>query len=271
MRICFKLRKFFFVVQYIVVLLQKPNFYMKKVFYILTIVAALTSCAESYNIKGTSSLSLLDGSKLYLKVMQGEKLTNFDSCEVVHGDFKFCGELDTTCIAGLFMDDQSIMPVVIEKGDINIMIDETKQKVSGSPLNDRLYEFLEQHNQLTGRMVELGHRDAQMLLDGIDESVIAQEIGRERMKIISEEDSLVTDFVVNNFDNILGPYIFVRNCSSVPQIEHIMSKATDHFKNDPQVQAFYEAVTKSNSPELANETMPEEPSDEEVSKILEGE
>jgi len=57
----------------------------------------------------------------------------------------------------------------------------------------------------------------------------------------------------------------------VPQIEHIMSKATDHFKNDPQVQAFYEAVTKSNSPELANETMPEEPSDEEVSKILEGE
>jgi hypothetical protein len=189
---------------------------------------------------------------------------------VVHGVFQFCGVLDSTCMAGLFMDDQSIMPVVIEKGEINITIDDTKQKVSGTPLNDCLYAFLEQMNQLTGRMVELGHRDAQMLLDGVDESVVAQEIGRERMKIISEEDSLVTDFVVNNFDNILGPYVFVRNCSSVPQVEHIMSKAADRFKNDPQVKAFYEAVTKSDMPESADNTL-SEPTDEEVNKILEGE
>lgn len=242
---------------------------MRKVFYVLTIVAALTSCAESYTIKGSSSLSLLDGSKLYLKVAQNDKLVNLDSCEVVHGDFKFCGVLDSTCMAGLFMDDQSIMPVVIEKGEISITIDDTKQRVSGTPLNDCLYDFLDQMNQLTGRMVELGHRDAQMLLDGIDESVVAQEIGRERMRIISEEDSLVTDFVVNNFDNILGPYVFVRNCSSVPQVEHIMSKATEQFKNNPQVKAFYEAVTKSDMPEKADDVV-SEPTDEEVNKILEG-
>jgi len=242
---------------------------MNRIIYVLISLAVLTSCADSYNIQGSSSVSLLDGSKLYLKTVKGGELKSIDSCEVVHGEFKFTGLLDSVTMANLFMDERSLdIPIVLEQGDISIRIEETSQKVSGTELNERLYEFKGQHDQLVNRMMELSHRDAQMLLDGIDENIIAEEIGRERMRIVGEEDSLVTRFVIDNFDNILGPSIFVTMCSSIPQIEHIMSQATEQFKSDPVVMEFYKAVTKNEA--TVADTIAE-PTDDEVTKILNGE
>ncbi len=227
----------------------------------------LLSCAESYNIQGTTSVSQLDGSKLYLKAVKEQELKNVDSCDVVHGKFKFAGLLDTIRLASLYMDDESIMPVVLEKGEIDIHIDNTGQKVSGTPLNDKLYEFITFHNQLTGEMNELGHRQSQMLLDGIEEEVIDRQLSREAAIIAQREDSLVTNFIVENFDNVLGPGVFMMVTSSypypvlTPQIEDIMSKATPHFKNDPYVKEYYQAANEIQARQngLAEDVTPQQP------------
>lgn len=217
--------------------------YMKKLILIATLVATLTSCADSYVIEGSSSVPQLDGSKLYLKVLKDKELTNMDSCEVVHGKFRFSGSIDTTQMASLFMGDQSIMPLVVEKGHISIHIDNAQQKVTGTTLNEKLYDFLEKHDQLNNRMKELDHRYSQMLLDGIDEDEINRTLTEESSVIVRQEDSLVTDFVVENFENVLGPFVFVQMSSSVPQIEHIMSKAPETFKRRADVEEFYKIAT----------------------------
>ena len=121
---------------------------MNKILYAFVIIATLTSCAESYSVQGSSSISALDGSKLYLKAIKDNELRNIDSCDVVHGKFRFAGLLDTVCMANLFMDDEGIMPVVLEQGEISIRIDKATQTVYGTPLNDKLYEFIDLHNQL---------------------------------------------------------------------------------------------------------------------------
>lgn len=223
---------------------------MNRIVYLFAALAVLTSCAESYNIQGSSSVSSLDGSKLYLKVMKGQDLVNLDSCEVVHGKFKFAGLLDTTLMASLFMDDQSIMPVVVEQGDIVIRIDDASQKVSGSPLNELLYEFIDKHNQLDNRMNELSHRESQMLLDGVDEREINAQLSVEAARISYEEDSLVTHFIIDNFDNVLGPGVFMMITAGyrypilTPQIEELMSKATDAFKRDSYVSEYYRVANE---------------------------
>lgn len=223
---------------------------MNRILYLFLVVAAMTSCAESYNIQGASSVSSLDGSKLYLKAVRDKELKSIDSCEVVHGKFKFSGQLDTTFMASLFMDDQSIMPVVVEQGDIMIRIDDAAQRVSGTPLNDLLYDFIDKHNQLDNRLNELSHRESQMLLDGIDEQLINQQLSVEANKIAYEEDSLVTHFIIDNFDNVLGPGVFMMMTSAyrypilTPQIEEIMSKATDSFKNDAYVSEYYRVANE---------------------------
>ncbi|MBR1932433.1 MAG: DUF4369 domain-containing protein [Prevotella sp.] len=252
---------------------------MNRILYFLAVLAAFTSCAESYNIQGASSVSSLDGSKLYLKAIKDQKPQNIDSCEVVHGKFKFAGLLDTVMMVNLFMDDRSLMmPIVLETGDISVRIDDAQRKVSGTPLNDLLYDFIDQHNQLDNRMNELGHRESQMLLDGISEDEINEQLSVEAMRIAEEEDSLVTNFIVDNFDNVLGPGVFMMITAGfqypvlTPQIEHIMSKATDTFKNDPYVREYYRTANEiqAHMQGMDEPAIPSEPSDSTIQNILNG-
>ena len=223
---------------------------MNKIFYAVVIIATLASCAESYSIQGSSSVSSLDGSKLYLKTIKDQELKNLDSCDVVHGKFRFAGLLDTVKMANLYMDEQSLMmPVVVEKGEIEIRIDNTSRTVSGSPLNDKLYQFIQRHDQLGNELNELSHKQSQMLLEGIDEEVINRQLSAEAARLAQQEDSLVTNFIVENFDNVLGPGVFMMMTSGyqypvlTPQIEDIMSKATKKFKEDAYVKEYYETAT----------------------------
>ncbi|MBQ9204214.1 MAG: DUF4369 domain-containing protein [Prevotella sp.] len=224
---------------------------MNKILYMIAAVTVLTSCASSYNVQGSSSVAALDGSKLYLKAVKAGDLKNIDSCDVVHGEFHFAGLLDTVRMASLYMDDESIMPLVLEEGEIVIQIDNAKQSVSGTPLNDSLYKFIDKHNQLTNRMGELSHRQSQMLLEGVDEDVIDQQLNAEAARIASEEDQLVTKFIVDNFDNVLGPGVFMMITSQfrypvlTPQIEDIMSKASEKFKNDSYVKNYYKTAQEN--------------------------
>lgn len=215
------------------------------------IASAMTSCVNTFNVQGSSSVSQLDGSKLYLKAIKDNELKNLDSCDVVHGQFQFSGVLDTVRMANLFMDDESVMPLVLEDGEITINIDNANQSVSGTPLNEKLYQFIDKHKQLENQLSELSHKQSQMLLDGISEDEINEKLTREAARIADEEDKLVTTFIVDNFDNVLGPGVFMMMTSGfqypilTPQIEDIMSKATDKFKNNPYVKDYYQTATEN--------------------------
>src|SRR3712207_5167498 len=87
---------------------------MNKVLYLFLSLIAFTSCVNSYNIQGTSNVSNLDGRKLYLKILKNNEFKSLDSCDVVHGQFHFSGTYDSVRMANIFMDDESVMPIVIE-------------------------------------------------------------------------------------------------------------------------------------------------------------
>lgn len=229
---------------------------MKKVAYILFTMAVLVSCSETvvetYHINGSSSVSLLDGSKLYLKAPKDTTLSVFDSCEVVHGTFAFNGRYDTTKVAHLFMDNHSLMPVVIELGSIDIRIDKASQKVSGTPLNDLLYDYLDKHMQLVNRSSELSHREAQMFLEGYDEETIYRQLSVEAALLPVQKDSLETHFIIENINNALGPYAFQMLGEDIislygypvltPQIEQILMNAPVQFKEEAYVKAYCKAA-----------------------------
>ena len=218
---------------------------VKTLLTLLGAFAVFTSCVNSYNIQGSSNVPTLDGRMLFLKVYEGDDLKNIDSCDIVHGQFHFSGALDSTRIATLFMDDESLMPVVLESGEIQIKIDNTQQKVSGTPLNDKLFKFIEKYNQLESEVGELGHLQSQAIMDGHDINEVNAKLSQKAAQIVEKEDKLVTSFIVENFDNVLGPGVFFmitaghRYPELSPWIEDIMSKATDNFKNDPYVRDYY--------------------------------
>lgn len=224
---------------------------MNKIFYAFITLLAITSCANSYNIQGTSNVSTLDGRMLYLKILKNNDFKNIDSCDVVHGQFHFDGNLDTVRMANIFMDEEAVLPLVLESGDISVKLDDTQQVVSGTPLNDKLFKFFKKYQQLQNQQMELVHKHDQAIMNGSDMNEVTQKLNAEAVQLADQEDKLVTSFVTENFDNVLGPGIFfmvtMRNQYPMlsPWIEDIMSKATDNFKNDPYVKDYYEKAQEN--------------------------
>ena len=57
---------------------------MNKIYLAIIALLALTSCANTYEIKGTSNVSTLDGRMLYLKIFKDINFYSIDSCDVLH-------------------------------------------------------------------------------------------------------------------------------------------------------------------------------------------
>jgi hypothetical protein len=186
----------------------------------------------------------MDGRKLYIKAVKDNQLANMDSCDVVHGRFHMQGAVDSAQIVMLYMGDNSLMPMVLEGADLSVEISQAKCKVSGSPLNDKLFSFLEKKTRLENDLNELSHKESQMIMNGIDPAVIDNKLSAEAERILKEEDELLTAFITENFDNILSVGLFQYITSSyeypqmTPWIESIVMKATPYFKENPYVKAY---------------------------------
>lgn len=256
---------------------------MNKISTLLVTVLTLSSCAGSYNIQGSSNVSDLDGQKLYLKVPKGDAMVNLDSCDVVHGQFTFNGNTDSARIAHIYMDDKNLMvPIVVEKGDITVKLDNSVQKISGTPLNDKISEFWNRFLQIQYQYADLDHEQSASLLNGQDEAEVNQRLVKRALTIFSKYDKMFTKFVTDNYNNVLGPWAFLTRVSydSAPGlypawmsdymlmnalnqlpswIEYIMVKAPDSFKNDPDVKEFYTQFQEWQRKNSGMETTPATP------------
>lgn len=225
------------------------NKMMKKLLYAAIIAVTLVSCGKTYDITGTSNISMMDGQKLYLKVPKDAEtgdLEKVDSCDVVHGEFAFSGRVDSTSWAGIYMDDQSLIPVVLESGGINVKINDTQSFIGGTPLNDKLYKFLHSFNQILNDAQALSSKHSQYIMDGMSEDSANAMIAAQSDKLNERVDELLMKYVSENFDNVLGPGIFLMVATTLypqpvlsPWVEDVMSKATPAFKNNPFIKEYY--------------------------------
>lgn len=243
---------------------------MKKLYSIMAILLALTACGSKYNIQGSSSITALDGHRLYLNILQDNDLKTIDSCEVVHGQFHFSGPFEEVMMAHIFMGDQQVIPLILEEGNIHVTLDLAKQEAFGTPLNDSLASFRNQYNQIQTMRNELVHRHDQAIMDGSNMDLVYISLAADENRLAQQEDSLLTNFITTNFDNVLGTSAFFMMTMNMqypqltPWVEYIMSKATDNFKNDPYVKDYYEKAQENqrimnglSSPQEQTEQKPE--------------
>ena len=224
---------------------------MYKLYFFLFCAVLCASCTKKYKIEGTSSVSMLDGKMLFIKVPAGDHWENIDSAEVIHGLFKMKGEVDSTVFASLYMDDDCIMPLVIEPGNISIAIDNAGITIKGTPLNDSFNDFIMKKNSLDDKAYDVEHEESRMIMDGHDLETVHNEIGKKRAALADEMNRLAKEFIQQNYDNVLGPGVFLMLFSGMPYpvltrvMEEIVEKAPEAFMNDPLVKE-YVAAARSN-------------------------
>lgn len=217
---------------------------VNRILPLLLLLVFFASCSRKYKIEGSSSVTSLDGKMLFLKTLQDGRWEAVDSAEVVHGLFKMNGPADSVMMVTLYMDREGIMPLVLENGNIVVSISNTQLTAKGTPLNDRLYDFIDKRNALEVKIEELERKEARMVLDGANLEEVHAQLAKEGEALMKEMNDYVKQFIVDNFENVLGPNVFMMMCSSLPypvmtpQVEDIMRTAPQSFKENPLVKEF---------------------------------
>ena len=176
--------------------------------------------------------------------------TYIDSAEVIHGLFSMKGKVDSVVMATLYIGDESIMPLVIEKGNIQVSITNTELVAKGTSLNNALYAFIDKKNSLDIQIEELQRKEARMVMDGADLADIHEQLTHEGDSLMQDMNGFIKKFISDNYETVLGPSVFMMLCSTLPypvmtpQIEDIMKDAPYSFKNNKLVKDF---ITKAKS------------------------
>ncbi|WP_077154691.1 DUF4369 domain-containing protein [Bacteroides bouchesdurhonensis] len=217
---------------------------VNKILPILLLLPFIASCTHTYKIEGTSSVNSLDGKKLYLKTVQDGELLKIDSAEVIHGLFSMKGKMDSVQMVTLYMDDESIMPIVLERGKVTVTISNMEIKAEGTPLNTALYEFIRKKNELEVSIEELEQKETRMVMDGADYEEIHRQLVSEGDSLVNEMNKYVKKFISDNYENVLGPNVFIMLCNSLPypvmtpQIDDIIKDAPYSFKDNKMVKEY---------------------------------
>lgn len=204
---------------------------------LLVLTVLFASCSKRYKIDGKSSVTGLDGKMLYLKTLQDGDWVAIDSAEVVHGLFQMKGSADSVRVVTLYMGDEGLMPLVLEDGKILVNITNVEMKAEGTPLNDMLYEFIAKRNSMELAVEEVDRKEARMVLDGVALDDIHDQLRHEADSLVSALDNYVQQFIKDNYENELGPSVFMMMCSTLPypvmtpHIEAILKEAPLSFKN----------------------------------------
>lgn len=220
--------------------------YKMFVHYAFSLLALLlcASCSRGYRIEGQSSVTSLDGKMLYLKSLQDGDWVAVDSAEVIHGLFKMKGPVDSVRMVTLYMGDEGLMPLVLENGHIRVDIANVQMKAEGTPLNDKLYEFIDKRNALELAIEEVDRKEARMVLDGVALDDIHDQLQQESDSLVGAMNTYLKQFIAENYENVLGPSVFMMMCSTLPypvmtpNIEAILKDAPASFKDNVLVKDY---------------------------------
>ena len=218
---------------------------------LMLLLVLFASCSRKYKVEGVSSVTSLDGKMLYLKTLRDGQWITIDSAEVVHGLFSTSGPSDSVMMVTLYMNDEAIMPLVLENGKVEVSISNSQLTAKCTPLNNALYEFIEKRNALELKIEELEKKEARMVLDGAALDDIHEQLTQEGEALIKEMNDYIKEFISANYENVLGPSVFMMMCSTLPypimtpQIEDIIRTAPQSFKSTPLVREFLDKAKEN--------------------------
>ena len=223
--------------------------FSRLVFIAGMVAAMLASCSSSYNITGMSLQSIYDGDMVYLRPLGTEGEKAVDSCKILHGGFKMSGPVDSVmCVRMFFGQSGDNIPIILEEGDIRVSALPNAMKVEGTPLNDKFYSFMTERDSMIFLLEELPRKESSMVFDGYDYDYILRTLGEEEGELRMAVDKLETNFVMENYNNVLGITYFLVLCdnafnqfgyaTTTPQIDEIYSKAPEEFKKNKDVEEY---------------------------------
>ena len=220
---------------------------------LLTLTVSCQNASNQFTISGTT----FDNTKRVHLRMVGNTLCK---AKVRDGKFAMTGSVDSICIAYFSEDDYIGLPLVLEPG-ISVTIDEPRNLVSGTALNDQLYRYEKPRQDW--------YVETCRVVDSLDANNVPTEvrntlpevkrINAMRLRVM---DTTAWEVYYDNRNNLVGAYVFYEliewaetnddlySDEPHPHYDRIMAEyetAAPAVKNDKDIRAIVERLKRQAS------------------------
>ncbi len=208
-------------------------------------LAAVSSCKHEYSIEGKVELYGYEGENLYLVTHENNEFIAMDSCSVRHGRFTMEGRADSAVFAVLCHGFEPVLPMFVERGRISVLIAPSNLNVSGTRLNELLYEFLKRKNEIDNHFEDL-LQQTHNFANRVNGTASVYEDSLKT--VVQEAEEHISDFISAHYDDPLGPCIFMMisgypsPSEITPLIRRILDDAPDSFIRNRSVSGYISSV-----------------------------
>lgn len=225
---------------------------MKNILTTAFLVVILSACNSGYSIKFDSNRGeKINNHTIYLKEFVDNKWVCVDSTMAKDGSFEFRGKIKEPKMVSIYIDDYSIMPVVLEAGEISIKYKNNSLIAKGTDLNDELYDFIEKRNNIEIALSNLYKTEIKMSFEGEDPEHIRDVIASKDDSLTKEKSNLIKEFFKDNYNNVLGPNVFIMLSQLLPYpqitplMEEVLKEAPESFKLNPYIKEYLNSAMQN--------------------------
>lgn len=186
----------------------------KHILLIAILSSILFSCSKTneYTIAGRINEPGYEGKTVYLYPQKDSEIA-IDSTTVENGQFSFNGIAPDTVKLTFFTHDERFSPqaFVIEKGNINLLIDSTDWnwfKISGTPLNDEFNAYKVEFNNLMQRSQPMGKEMEEAYKNPNITEAEKEKWEQIKDSVINEIEDHIYNYAAKHSQDGLGEYIF---------------------------------------------------------------
>lgn len=191
-----------------------------------------------YTINGHLDDAQFDGKMVYL--FDGYSLTVIDSALVENGTFVFSDTVSTPRFAFLLTSQEETpyyLRVVLEPGDI--YADMITDSLSGTPLNDELYQYVNQYNYYS-QEIQNAYEQYASIADTTESEAAKAQFDEKYEGMMSDFNQLVCDAFERNKTNILGVFFLMQwkentQDLSLGKAQEMLQNASPEVVNHPVV------------------------------------
>ncbi len=223
---------------------------MRKNFILFAILAFLASCSSGtgYKLKGVVDIPEAEGTYVYVQEVKGRDINVLDSALITDGKFELLGDAENVLVRYISLDPQVagrlMTQVVLEPGNINVVVEQEKISVSGTKLNDALAAHEAKLGERQVEMREISQKFQSASQEGTMTPELEEELVGQYNKIYEELTASTVDFIKANIGNELGKFMFATNAPAYePEVqEEILAMADEAYKSREDIQKIIEKL-----------------------------
>ena len=202
----------------------------------------LVSCEKNIcKMNGLISYGYYNGDTVALCKYSNDSLINVGQSTIKQGVFGIECTANEPYMAGLYLNNVLLAPMVVEPGDINVRITAEETTVSGTVLNDALYRYIARVDSFKLSLADISRMEARLIMNGSDADAAKSFVERTFMKTNLEMELYIDNFIKEHYNDILGPFVFrqwygpMLYPASNERVKDIMQGAPEYFKEHEYV------------------------------------